>query len=610
MIRMLVVFSFLFIQLNASTAPIEKFDFYSTYPDSTALATTRPVPYSGGVLSIDSAGTYYLRAELPRGIARSSFLYLAPSPYGVTVELNGHEIYRWGTPDSTPCLANYSAEVISIDDTILTDSVNTVVVSFISDGARIEFPQMYIGDHDTLARKQFVVTFLNSVMIKVIVGIAIFAFLFMVMYFILTGCKDTNIIFLALFCLSLIAGYNMFVLNSYFFDQVVLFKVARVGGAMMSLTLFLFITSLTGLLTPFLYRLIVSAAFVPYIVLILNASSKFQINTVFNAATNTLIFPLFLVGLVLLLISLIKSKRVLVLVVFLPYLLLMAAVFSDMGYMIQFQQPSFWKIPYGYLAMIIGGIYAVLYNRAVRSNKLEKEVASLTTDVATIELEINEDARIHRLFLQQFSMITRHTEDSFKNLLKFEFGEDARANVLDIFAKFVLYSIHSNNLLYLDKIKSEELCLWYDGFSLSEMLDNKLKALQVLAEEQGVELHLSVHQPSFPVLVWGDQQAVFQIIANSILSAIETEQGTVLIQLRYISYEGLEIIIQGANAGFSSRMIELVQSAKWNGQNYPVAMVLRELLFRIDTRYEVIEAEVQYGAERIRTVLPLKLSDY
>ncbi len=605
------IFMLIFLSLIpvfAGLTPISEYNFFFTNP-SISIDSAKGMVYEGGVLPIDSAGTYYLQARLPSNLTSDTKLFLSPSPYAVTLELNGHRIYQWGNGDSTPCLANYNAESVNFPAAFITDTVNTLLISFVSDGARIEFPAVLIGDQKSVARHQFLLTLLNAIGIKIIVGVGFFAFLFLFMYFFTTSARDLNVLFLALFCLSLVAGYNMFVLNSYFFDQVILFKIARVGGAMMSLTIFLFVTSLTGFLSTFLYRLIVSAAFMPYLILILNANSKFQINTIFNAATNTLIFPLLLVGFILLILGLIKSKKVILLAVFIPYLTLMGTVFSDMGYMILFQQPIFWKIPYGYLFVVIGGTFTVLYNRAVRFRFLEQSYAQIENSVSTSETQRKEDVRLNRGFLQQFTMNARYLENSFKTLMDSELPEVCHNSALDIYSRFVLYTVQSNNMLYLDKIKSGELHLWYDGFCISDMLVNKVDAFQCFAEERGVELRVSIQYPSFPQLVWGDNQAVFQIIANSILTAVETEEGSLLVQIRYISYEGLEIIVQGSSVGFSERISAVISSATWNGEVYPVALVLRELLHQLDSNFEIVDSEIGNVPERIRTVLSLKLSE-
>jgi len=110
-------------------------------------------------------------------------------------------------------------------------------------------------------------------------------------------------------------------------------------------------------------------------------------------------------------------------------------------------------------------------------------------------------------------------------------------------------------------------------------------------------------------LVWGDQQAVFQIIANAIILAIEIEEGALLVQIRYISYEGLEIVVQGSSHGFGNRMREVIESGQWNNLTHPVAVVLRELLTQLDAQFVVVDSDVPNLPERIRVTLPLKLSE-
>jgi hypothetical protein len=604
---MIRVFLFLLCFLSFTQAglnQLREFVFFGTHPDSVLLDSTEEL-YSGGILSIEQAGTYYLRTEINSN-SIDKYLYIAPSPYSLSLYLNDHIIYEWGKPQSVKTIANYDAEVVHLPNEFFTDSSNTLLIEFYSDGARIAPPQLQIGSFDETHKKKFWISLLNHQMIQIIVGIGVFSFLFLFLYLVLVRFEDRSLLFLALFCLGLVATYSMFILNSYHFDQVLLFKIGRIGGVSMSLTLFLFVSTITGYLKQHTYRLIVSAAFVPYVFMIISSGSKFEINGVFNAATNTLIFPLFIVGLIMLIVSIVKSHRLELIAVLIPYLILMGAVFSDMGYMLQFQQPNFWKIPYGYLTLVAGGTYYILYTRTRKSGQFTAETNRLETAIETLKTSQKSNTLIMHRLLSEFATVSRHSEKTFKILMrKFE-NSEGNEEVSTLYHLFLNFYIYSHNMIYFDKIKQGELYLWNDGFSLSAMFDNRLDAFEWIAEEKGVELQMIAKKHTFPPLVWGDQQAVLIAISNLIITAVEIERHLLRVKIHYIPYTGLEITIRGNDDKFSEQFESLIKERVYHDEPFGLAIVLDELSSRLDAKFEFIQnREESYTS----FIIPLKLSE-
>lgn len=603
--KFLFLLLLLFSTTWAELTPIENYDFYDV--DSIELiAGSKARPYHGGVLPIDTAGTYYLITTIPR-FKSTQYLQLSPSPYAVRLFFNGEMVYQWGDGNDIPCLADYRSEVVPLPDYLQADSGdNILLVEFQSDGARISFPHVSYGAFEEVTKKSFWITFLNLDMIQIIVGIGLYSTLFLLIFSILVK-GDERILFFALFCLSLVATFSMFPLNSYHFDQVLLFKIGRIGGVMMSLTMFLFITSITSLLNKFTYRLIVVAAFVPYVMFILDGSTKHNINTVFNAASHTLIFPLLIVGLIMLIISMVQKFRVEVTVLLVPYLILMGAVFSDMGYSIQFRQPLFWKIPYGYLAMVAGGMFVILYTRTRLSGQYKVTSDRFKDALDVLKRENEKSENILRGFLAEFSSISHSADLSFTRLDEMITAIKGREELEYLYSTFLTFHISSHNLIYLDKIKQGELYLWYDGFSLMNMLERRLNSLKWISEEKGVELKIAARKRTFPPLVWGDQVAVFQVLANAILCSTEIEKELLQVDMRYIAYEGLEIVIGGNEELFAEKVISLLSSGELNGVLSPIALVFKELVVRLDCT--VTRSDDQSDYSSVVILIPLKLSE-
>lgn len=594
------IFLFLFMLVTFTSAdlmPLEDLRFYTSDSDS--------VVYNGGILPIDSAGTYRMVTSFS-GVDSGSYLFVAPSPHALTIRLNGHQIYEWGSENSLHCLANYDAETIALPDEFLTDT-NQLVITLVSDGTRVAFPSMMIGSFDEVSVKSFWISLLNHDFIIVIVGVAVFSFLLLAFYIYLVRFKDESLLFLALFCLALVAEYAMFVFNHYTFDQVLFFKIARIGGVMMSLTLFLFITSMTGFLKKYTYRLIVSAAFVPYVMLILNGASKFEVNVVFNAASHTLIFPLFIVGLILMILSMGKSQRVEVVCMLVPYLVLMGTVFSDLNYLILFRQPAFWKIPYGYLVMIAGGIFAVLFKRTRQTRMYFLDSDRLKAEITALKDFREDEQKIQHRFLSEFSVTSKHAETSFSKLFSMVSSEENSSELKLLYSTFINFHLNSLNMIFLDKIQQDELYLWFDGFSLTNILEKKISTFSWIAEEKGVELRLVAKKHTFPPLVWGDKQAVFLVLSNIIISAVEVEATLLRVELRYIPYEGLEVTVQGTEEDFARELRDLLSTTKLHNETYPIAVVFKDIAARLDCDLEIVA--VNKSIDIIRFVVPLKLSE-
>ncbi len=590
--------------ISAKLLPVSQLEFLVMPSDSTGDTISQA--YDGGVLSIDSAGAYYLRSTIQK-VDSGSYLYIGPSPYALSIFYNGHPIYKWGEELPVATIANYNAEAIQLPHDFTLENNNILDIRMISDGARISLPEILIGNYHETYQKQFWVSLLNHHLIQIIVGIGFFSFVFLFLYLILVQFKDESLLFLSVFCLGLVATYSMFIMNSYHFDQVLFFKIGRIGGVTMSLTLFLFVSTITDYLKQHTYRLIVTAAFVPYVVMILNSPTKFSINGVFNAATNTLIFPLFIVGLIMLIVSVIRSHRLELIAVLVPYLILMGAVFSDMGYMIQFQQPNFWKIPYGYLALVAGGTYFILYNRTRQSVQYRAEAKRLEQDIQQLKCKQDDSSLVLHRLVSEFPILSRYSETSFKILMskcEDHEGKNELYNLYDLFFNFYIYS---HNMIYLDKIKQGELYLWYGGFSLTNMFDNRKDAFIWIAEEKGVELQMNIKKHTFPPLVWGDQQAVLIALSNLIISAVEIERHVLRVMIHYVAYTGLEIIIKGDEDEFNANLNTLITTQSFHNEPFGLSIIFEELRQRLDAKISVYSFPGH--TEHTSFIIPLKLSE-
>jgi len=598
MMRYSTIIIILLVQLVASMESIDSFHFFDTCPLESGFNESSDAKISNDdVFPIDSAGQYWLQT-LPLSIDSGAYLYLPPSPHGIQLYLNGYQIYRWGNGVESGCYANYDGEIVSLNQEFLKEDTNIITMALISDGARTTLPPMEIGTFDEVSKKAFWITLFNHSLIIVVIGIAVFVLFFLTFYllFSITEIRSQTL-FLALFCLSLILTYSMFLFNNYHFDQVLLFKIARVGSLCMSLTLLLYVTAVTKMLNGAIPRVILLIAYLPYLGLIVAGTTKFEINGVFFAASNTIIMPLLLVGFILLLIGLIRYRKLEIVFTFTAYIFLMVAVFSDVTYMIRFQQPLFWKIPYGYFVMILGGVASLIYQR---SRTIENSIVNLekiSQEKSELQGGIDSDTHLIHSFVNSFTSISQ--------LGELQFSQIESVMTDPFFPLFQYYRIYSQNMFYFDKIRRSELTLWYDAFNISKEINELDKAFSILAEESGVGLEQNYKMESFPPLLWSDQMAVLQVVANSLLLASVIEKDSITITIEYISYEGLLISLDGSDDGFSTDFLESLSTGFVNGKYSTEAVVLSELLSQLDSKYIVsfINPKVVVGT------IPMSISE-
>ena len=89
-----------------------------------------------------------------------------------------------------------------------------------------------------------------------------------------------------------------------------------------------------------------------------------------------------------------------------------------------------------------------------------------------------------------------------------------------------------NGILDLSKIESGKMLLEKEPFRLGQVVDDCIRAHELKARRQGIELHEEIDR-SLPVEVVGDELRFRQIVSNLLSNAVKfTERGTVTVSLR------------------------------------------------------------------------------
>ncbi len=126
-----------------------------------------------------------------------------------------------------------------------------------------------------------------------------------------------------------------------------------------------------------------------------------------------------------------------------------------------------------------------------------------------------------------------------------------------------------------------------------------------MAEESGVELVQKLKFESFPPLLWGDKTAVLQVIANSLILSSMIEKESLTITVEYISYEGLQITLQGSDDDFSKQFIDSLNVGLVNDKYSTVVTVMIELFNHLDAKYIVSFID----SKSVVATIPMSISE-
>ena len=504
-----------------------------TITSSDSLVSTK---YFCGPLPIKDIVNDNLKLNYPFKLdksIKSATLYLPPISYTYTLKLNGEKIYSWGLEKGSGDMSNYSSKAITLPTSILKEN-NNISITLHSDGTRTGINGLWIGNQLDADKSAFNVTYFNSTLIKTVGITSLIIGLLLVLYGLTSHDKKAYTIYLGLFGMSVFIGYIQFIFNAYWYNYLLLYKLSRFGSIFMSITLILIVLEISKISLHKLVRPIIVLAYIPYLIAIGVQSSKLSVNYIFNNVSNNLIMPTLIIGLLLLIFSTFK-KRTLPRVLFLiSYLILITTAISDLRYLTVFENPIFWKLPYGYMQMIIIGIIISLHQQFMYIKRLEEKNEDLTK---TIKDNIQHNSIIAKQVAFTTEEIINNTNTVFVEINPRISGDNNSFVGLTSYIKALRFSL---NLIFKDM---KQPALWFDSFNLVSVIESftALYSLQVDFIENRLEIRTKHN--TLPTTVWGDKNALFAIFWEMVkIDIIKSSSREIKF---YFSSDGLVVDIKG-----------------------------------------------------------------
>jgi hypothetical protein len=508
------------------------------------LNDTGSIIYKGGVLPLSEEGEYELSTNflLDSSIHSPSF-FIAPSPYPIEVFINGISIYSWGNGKKCGTMASYSANAINIPQKILLDK-NSILIKFYTDGSKTVFPQFWVGEKIIAEKEAFWQTLFNLSIIRAIALMSLFMAPMLLFYFFFSGRKNFLTLQLSFFAFSVAIGYSNFIFNNYWFNELIVFKIARFSNLLMAVSLIFLVVDISNIFTKKIYKLVLVLVFLPYGISIIFAASRKDMNHIFNLASNTLIMPLLVLGFMLLIIASFRKGDIKNRLILIFYTIFIILGFGDLSSQIKFELPYFWKIPYGYALLLFSGIIAALVERVRLLSSVKKEL--IRTEQKVLNLE-SENIIRNEIFatLTKYQEISINSTESFlvDNLLGYSSGKHPELHGFFEYTRgFKLGRSYGLDI-------GDESDVWYEKFDLYEHLNSFIAFYEMRENQEGEECSFGIDKTNMPQFIWGDSVVMF-ILYDVLLSVLKSQKQIVkchfyskrdVLQVEFTSPNGLPV---------------------------------------------------------------------
>ncbi len=375
----------LLVMTNTSMAIVQQKTFFTPDPISfpAELRSQNLLPYAGQLLDLTKRGVYCITTNIisdDKDNLITPTLFIAPSSYSVIVTFNDLELYRWGDFNSSISMTNFAANAIVLSN--IRKGKNRLKFYFYSDGKSMPLPRFYVGDYPQVAKATAVQTLFNLYFIQGIGIIALFSSLLFLGYSAASKFQEHDILYFSLFAFTIFMGYSHFIMNSPTSNDLLWFKISRVGYALAAFLLFLFTCEYTFLtrgiwvkgVTAFFTLTLITA-----ILLFSGSENQGLLNDRFTLFSMLHILPLLFMGYFILIFKTTRKKKATIIVIICGYSLFLMGAIHDILFVVLEKEPYFWVTPYGYFSIITAIIYSLIL-RYYRSIKRREEAESLLQD--------------------------------------------------------------------------------------------------------------------------------------------------------------------------------------------------------------------------------------
>ena len=135
-------------------------------------------------------------------------------------------------------MTNFAANAIVLSN--IRNGENHLKFYFYSDGKSMPLPGFYIDDYAQVAKASAMQTLFNLYFIQGIGIIALFSSLLFFGYSAASKFQEHDILYFSFFAFAIFMGYGHFIMNSPTSNDLLWFKISRIGYALAAFLLFLF----------------------------------------------------------------------------------------------------------------------------------------------------------------------------------------------------------------------------------------------------------------------------------------------------------------------------------------------------------------------------------
>ncbi len=359
-------------------------------------------------------------------------LYVYSMEYPYEIALNGIQIFKAGRHKNQYNSTIHRSYNVLLSKDLLKygDEVNELIFQSHPIKEKSPLNKMIISSYSNVERYAYWKNFFNINLLQSSMVMALIISLFFFFNFILRKFQNPEYLYFALLCLFFSLAYMNFAMNFSSANEVWNEKLSRIGFALTTCSLGLFIMEFTKILhrKKWLKFLFIVPAVIFVGILLTVPKLKFDVATVFGIMSNFYILPILLFSLTLSAISTFKKNRKSHIILFIALIVLILTSLHDIILANMWIIPYAWIVPYGFIALVVSIFFLLAMQQAkvyFESLKQTKELDAQTVaqkqiinKVMFVSKSITEISRKLEENVTVGLSVTREYRESNKQIMK------------------------------------------------------------------------------------------------------------------------------------------------------------------------------------------------
>lgn len=528
-----------------------------------------PEPYLFTSLPFEKEGYYSLEGTITvDSNLLDPSLYIGSTTYPVVISINGERIYQWGDGHKSQHLADYRSHAIGISERYRGE--HKFRIDFWFNGEHFALPELKISERGEMQNRATLISFFNIHLLNGILIAAVFTALLFSGYFLISGMKEQEILYFALFSIALVCSLIIFPLNSQQFPEIPIFKFARVATLFLPFFMMQFVRTYTVVWdrSRLLFWIPLGASLLISVLIAFADKGKVGINRVFNGAGSILLMVEFGMVLVILIRAFYTTRKGEVALIFTGFLAFIVLVIHDLYFLRIGILPLFWTVSYGYLIVSVSMLGALI----LRQRKAYEDLLYLRVELLEANRKVALEAENRELFIQTIAHELRtplHGMDGGLRSLRDRIQETPYQELLEetgVPTSFHRLKITLSNIFGFVAAEHGTLRIVSHTFNISELLDELSQHFNTLADEKGITFSMLYGTKDMPKNYRGDRDHIQLVLANIMFNAVKyTYSGGVTCKVNYHN-EKLICSIADTGCGFPSEKKEALLASFHRGE--------------------------------------------